>query len=173
MRWPRMGGQWAAMPDNLREELCKMLDRYDERRRGVLAREQKVRDEDAAFLAGFADLRRAVVRPVFEVAAAMLAERGHKVTIAEQEYAVGEGMKPTEAVILLTIVPSGAAEPPREEQTHSLSISTRHYNKTVWINSGTQFDTGADSKGAYPLERVDRGLVEGVLAKFIARLLEA
>jgi hypothetical protein len=161
------------VPDDLRAELGKMLDQYDERRRAVLAREQKVREEDAAFLAGFAEVRRTVVRPVFELAAAMLAERGHKVTIAEQEYAVDAARKVTEAAISLSIVPSGAAAPPREEQAHSLSIGTRHYNKTVWINSGTQFDTGADARGAYSLERVDRELVEMVLVKFIAKLVEA
>ena len=160
------------MADHLRDALAKMLDQYDERRRAVLAREQKVRDQDAAFLAGFAELRRSVVRPVFELAAAMLAERGHKVTLAEQEYAVDAARKVTEAAISLAIVPSGAAAPPREEQAHLLSISTRHYNKTIWINSGTQYDTGPDAKGAYSLERVDREVVEMALVKFIAKLVE-
>ena len=46
----------------------------------TLAREKKVREEDALFVAGFADLRRSVIRPAFEAAAALLAERGHKVS---------------------------------------------------------------------------------------------
>jgi hypothetical protein len=162
------------MPDtNLRDELGKMLDQYDERRRAVLAREQKVRDEDAAFLAGFAQLRRAVARPVFELAATMLAERGHKVAITEHEYSVDAARKVTEASIAITIVPSGAAAPPREEQAHALEISTRHYNKTVWINGGVSFDSGTGARGAYSLERVDRELIEMVLVRFVAKLVEA
>ena len=74
------------MADYLRDQLGKMLDQYDERRRAVLAREQKVKDDDTLFLAQFVELRRGVVRPVFEAAAAILAERGHKVTIVEQDF---------------------------------------------------------------------------------------
>ena len=48
------------MADYLRDELGKLLNQYDEQRRAVAAREQKVRDEDALFVAGFADLRRSV-----------------------------------------------------------------------------------------------------------------
>ena len=161
------------MADHLRDALAKMLDQYDERRRAVLAREQKVRDQDAAFLAGFAELRRSVVRPVFELAAAMLAERGHRVTITEQEYAVDAARKVTEAAISLSIVPSGAGAPQREDEAHSLSISTRHYNKTVWINASKEVDTGANARGACTLDRVDREMVEMALVKFIAKLVEA
>ena len=98
------------MADYLRDELGKLLNQHDEQRRVVLAREQKVKDDDALFVAGFADLRRSVIRPAFETAAAMLAERGHKVTIAEQEFSVGAGAKVTEAEISLRIVVSGAKE---------------------------------------------------------------
>jgi hypothetical protein len=149
------------MADYLRDELGKLLNQYDEQRRAVAAREQKVRDEDALFVAGFADLRRSVIRPAFETAAAMLAERGHKVTIAEQEFSVDAAAKVTEGEISLRIVVSGA----KEDNARALSISTRHYNKTVWINAGKPLE---GAKGTYPLEKVNRQRVEEELVRFVA-----
>ena len=152
------------MADYLRDELGKLLNQYDEQRRAVAAREQKVRDEDALFVAGFADLRRSVIRPAFETAAAMLAERGHKVTIAEQEFSVDAAAKVTEGEISLRIVVSGA----KEDNARALSISTRHYNKTVWVDSGKPLEV---SKGTHPLEKIDRQLVEAELIAFIAGIV--
>jgi hypothetical protein len=149
------------MADYLRDELGKLLDEYDGRRRAVLAREQKVRESDALFLAQFAELRRSVIRPAFEAAATMLAERGHLASIAEQEFSVAEGSKVSEAWIALRIVAAGA----KEENARSLSISTRHYNKTVWINAGKPLE---GSKGTYPLEKVDQQRVEEELVGFVA-----
>jgi hypothetical protein len=158
------------MADYLRDQLGKVLDHYDEQRRTVLAREQKVRDEDAQFLAQFAELRRAVVRPAFETAAALLAERGHKVSIAEQEFSVGAGGKVAEAAISLHVVLSGARAPARDEQARTLSISTRHYNKTVAIDTGKPME---GVKGTYALEKLGRQLVEEELIKFIGGLVGA
>ena len=146
------------MADFLRDALGKMLDQYDEQRRAVLAREQKVKDDDALFLKEFAELRRKVVRPVFEAAGAILAERGHKVSIEEHEFTVDAGSKVTEAQISIHI----------HERT--FSIATRHYNKTVWINAGKPLETGG-GKGTYPLERIDRQLVEEELVKFVAGIV--
>ncbi|MGH8690327.1 MAG: hypothetical protein ACREUS_04780 [Burkholderiales bacterium] len=156
------------MADYLRDELGRVLDQYDERRRAIQAREQKVRDEDALFIAGFAELRRSVVRPVFELAAAMLAERGHKVAIVEQEFAVDAGSKVTEAEIAIRIVPAGTQAPPDGEHARAFSISTRHYNKTVWINAGKPLE---GAKGTYPLARIDRQLVEEQLVGFVAGIV--
>jgi hypothetical protein len=156
------------MADYLREELGKLLNQYDEQRRVILAREQKVREEDALFVAGFAELRRSVIRPAFEVAAAILAERGHKVSIAEQEFSVGPASKVTEAGISLHIVPAGTQSTVHDERGRALSISTRHYNKTVWINTGKPLEV---SKGSYPLEKIDRQLVEAELIGFVAGIV--
>jgi len=156
------------MADYLRDELDKLLNRYDEQRRVVLAREQKVKEEDARFVASFAELRRTVIRPAFEVAAAALAERGHKVSISEQEFAVGPGAKPTEAGISIHIVPAGTQSTVRDERGRGLSISTRHYNKTVWVDSGKPLEV---SKGTHPLEKIDRQLVEAELIAFIAGMV--
>ena len=156
------------MADYLREELDKLLNQYDEQRRVVLAREQKVREEDAQFLARFAELRKSVIRPAFDTAAAILTERGHKVSIAEQEFSVDPAAKVTEAMISLHIVPSGTQSTVHDERGRALSISTRHYNKTVWINSGKPLEA---SKGHYPLEKVDRQLVEAELIGFVAGIV--
>ena len=156
------------MADYLRDELGKLLNQYDERRRVVLAREQKVKEEDARFVARFAELRRGVIRPAFEVAAAILAERGHKVSIAEQEFSVDPASKITEAGISIHIVPAGTQSTVRDERGQALSISTRHYNKTVWINTGKPLEV---SKGSYPLEKIDRQLVEAELVAFVAGIV--
>lgn len=149
------------MADYLRDELGKLLDDYDERRRAVLAREQKVRDDDALFVAQFAELRRSVIRPAFEAAATLLAERGHLASITEQEFSLAEGGKASEAWIALRIAAAGT----KEANARSLSISTRHYNKTVWINAGKPLE---GTKGTYPLETIDRQRVEEELVKFVA-----
>ena len=153
------------MPDHLREELGKLLDQYDERRRATQEREDKARDADALFVAGFAELRKSVIRPAFEAAAAMLAERGHQARIEEQEFSVDAGAKATEAAIALHIVPSGAPAASREGGPRTLSISTRHYNKMVLVNTGRPLE---GSKGTYPLEKIDRHLVEEELIRFVA-----
>jgi hypothetical protein len=150
--------------DYLRDELGKLLNEYDERRRVVLAREQKVRDDDALFVTRFAELRRSVIRPAFEAAAAMLAERGHLASISEQEFAVADGSKVSEAWIALRIVAAGT----KEASARSLAISTRHYNKTVWINAGKPLE---GTKGTYPLEKVDRQRVEEELVGFVAGIV--
>jgi len=152
------------MADYLRDELGKLLNQYDEQRRAVLAREQQVRDDDALFVTQFAELRRSVIRPAFETAGAMLAERGHKVTIAEQEFSVGAGARVTEGEISLRIVVSGA----KEENARAFAISTRHYNKTVWINAGKPLE---GAKGTYPLEKVNRQRVEEELVRFVAGIV--
>src|SRR5687767_6717400 len=133
------------MTDHLREELGKLLNQYDEQRLVTLAREKKVREEDA-----------------------LLAERGHKVSIAEQEFSVDPAAKVTEAMISLHIVPSGAQSTVHDERGRALSISTRHYNKTVWVNSGKPLEI---SKGNYPLDKIDRELIEAELIGFVAGIV--
>ena len=156
------------MADHLREELEKLLTQYEEQRRVVLAREEKVKEADAQFIARFAELRRGVIRPAFEVAAAMLAERGHKASIAEQEFSVDPAGRITEAGISLHIVPAGAQSVVRDDRGRALSIGTRLYNKTVWFNTGKPLEV---SKGSYAPEKVDRDLVEAELIAFVAGIV--
>jgi hypothetical protein len=163
------------MADQMRDALGKMLDQYDERRRGDLARVQHAKDEDALFLKRFAELARDVVRPVFESAGALLAERGHQVRIFEEEFSADAGGKVTEAGISIQFLPAGMQSPAADDHARSLSITTRHYNRTVWINAGVAMNAGgiAGSKGAYPLEKVNRQLVEEELLKFIGTVVAA
>src|SRR5688572_24708520 len=81
-RWGTMG----AMADHLRDELTRLLDEFEARRRGDREREQKTKDDDARFLVAFAELRRNVIRPVFEMAGTLLEERGHRYSIVEHEF---------------------------------------------------------------------------------------
>jgi hypothetical protein len=124
------------------------------------------------FLKDFAELRRSVIRPVFEAAGALLEERGHRYSIAEQEYASGAEGRTSEAGVTLRIVPQGTKAPLHEDQ-RSLAIATRHYNKTVWINSGESATSGGldGSKGAFMLEKVTRQLVEEEVIAFVARVV--
>ena len=160
------------MADPLRETLTKLLDDYDARRLGEQKREQKAKDDEAGFLVDFAELRRDVIRPVFEAVAAMLEERGHRASIVEQEFVAGSAGRIGEAGITLRVVPSGTKAPLHEDQ-RSLSFTTRHYNKTVWVNSGESAGSGgiAGSKGAYALERVTKQLVEDELVAFVGRVV--
>jgi len=156
------------MADHLRDALGKLLDEYDAQRLVVLAREQKIKDEDAQFVARFAELRKSVIRPAFELAAAMLAERGHQVSIAEQEFSVDPASRITEAGISIHIVPAGTQSTVKDERGRAFSISTRHYNKSVWVDSGKPLEV---SKGTHPIEQIDRALVEAELLGFIAGLV--
>jgi hypothetical protein len=160
------------MADHMRDAISKLLDVYDARRRSDLEREQKAKDEEARFLTDFAELRRTVIRPVFEAAGAMLEERGHRFSIVEHEFAAGAEGRISEAGITMRIVPSGTKAPLHEDQ-RSLSIATRHYNKTVWINSGESAGSGglAGAKGAFSLDKVTRQLVEEELIGFVARVV--
>jgi hypothetical protein len=160
------------MADSLREALTQLLDGYDARRLGEQAREQKSKDDEAQFLVDFAERRREVIRPVFEAAAALLEERGHRASIVEQEFVAGSAGRISEAGITLRVVPLGTKAPLHEDQ-RSLSFTTRHYNKTVWVNSGESAGSGglAGSKGAYALERVTKQLVEDELIAFVGRVV--
>ena len=162
------------MSDHLRDTLGKMLDQYDERRRGDVARELKEKADAALFLVEFADLRRDVIRPVFEAAGQMLESRGHRYSISETEFTGGDAGRITEAGISMRIIASGTRAPLHEDQ-RSLTIATRHYNKTVWINSGEAPNAGgiAGAKGAYALEKISRQLVEEELLGFVAKVVAA
>jgi hypothetical protein len=162
------------MTDRMRQELQHLLDGYDARRNVEQAREQKAKDDEVRFLQDFAEVRRKLIRPVFEAAGALLEERGHRYSIAEQEFTPGGASAVNEAGITLRVVPSGTKAPLHEDQ-RSLAIATRHYNRTVWINSGEAPGAGglAGVRGAFPLEKITRQLVEDEVIAFVARVLAA
>ena len=153
------------MADYLGQELQKLLDQYDEQRRATLAREEKVKEEDAQFVAAFAELRRSVIRPAFERAAAMLAARGHKVSVTEQEFSVDAHKKVNEAGIFIHVVPAGTQSTVPDEKGRALSISTRFYNKSVWISTGRPQEV---AKGSYRIDQISREFVEEELVRFFA-----
>ena len=162
------------MADPLREALGKLLDDFEARRRAELEREQRANDDATRFLGDFAKLRSSVIRPVFEAAGALLEERGHRYSIAEQEFMAGNGGRIAEAGITLRIVPSGTKAALHEDQA-ALSVTTRHYNRTVWIHSGDPSTPSglAGGKDAFPIEQVTRQRMEEVLIAFVARLVAA
>lgn len=161
---------------HLRDALGKVLDNYDARRFAEKARLEQSRRDDALFLEGFAALCREVVRPVFEEAGDLLAERGHRFSISEQSFAADQASKVTEAGMSLHVVPAGMGSPAKmENHAWTLSVSTRHYNKTVWFDAGVAMSEGgiSGSKAAYPLDRVDRQLVEEQLVRFVSGIVSA
>jgi hypothetical protein len=158
----------------MKDSLGKMLDSYDTRRSADVAREKQSKDDDANFLARFAALRREVVRPVFEQAGAMLAERGHAFEISEEEFAPDAGGKVREAGISLHIAPAGMpAQLHSDDHERSLSITTRHYNKTVWVSGGRALHAGgtAGAKGAYAIDRVNRQLIEEEVVRLVGAVM--
>jgi hypothetical protein len=162
------------MANSMKDSLGKTLDAYDTRRSADVAREKKTKDDDELFLTRFAELRRTVVRPVFEEVGAMLAERGHSFDISEEEFAGDAGGKVREAGISLRIAPAGMPAPLHaDDHERSLSVSTRHYNKTVWVSGGRALHAGgtAGAKGAYAIERVDRQLVEEEVVRLVGAVM--
>jgi hypothetical protein len=161
------------MTDRLHDALSKTLDQYDERRRADTARERKAKDDDARFLSRFGELRRDLARPVFEAAGALLVERGHGFAITEQEFSAGGADSVVEAGISLSVLPAGMQPPAHGDHERMLSLTTRHYNKTVWIHFGRALESGgvAGSKGAYPLERIDRQLIEDEVVRLVAAVM--
>lgn len=162
------------MADTMQDALARLLDEYDARRRADLEREQRTKEEAELFLKRFAELRRDVIRPVFEAAGAMLEARGHRFSISEQEFVGGGEGRISEAGIALRITPAGIKAPLHDDQ-RSLAITTRHYNRTVWINSGEASGAGgiAGAKGAYTLDKVTRELIEKELLGFVALIVAA
>lgn len=163
------------MVNDLNLELGKLLDEYDEKRRAVEARRLQVRTDEDTFKKEFARLRVNVIRPVFEAAGAILKARGHDFSISEGEHAVDPGGKITEADISIQVMPAGMEESPQANvQFPSLSIATRHYNKTVCIrgsNAAPQPAAGASSRGDYQLAQIDAELVQVELMKLIAGIV--
>lgn len=162
------------MADRLKEELGRLLDGYDERRRVAEVRERQVKADDARFLSEFAELRRTVVRPAFESAGAVLAARGHNFSIAEHEFEHDASGKPSEARITFSIAPSGTQPLLHSgDAARSLSFTTRHYNKTLWIDAGMAPNAAGliGTKRACALKDVDRQVVEDEILKFVASLI--
>ena len=167
------------MKDRLRNELDKVLDQYEEARRAIEARNLKVVHDEAQFLAEFAELRRKVVRPVLEAAGAMLVGRGHAFSIAEEEASApkagSQGGRGVEASISFHVVPAGTVAL-AGDRTRALSFTTRHYNRTVSVNSSDSHGSGggiAGAQGAYPLDKIDAQLVEDEVVKYVAGVVRA
>ena len=156
----------------LRADVGALLDQYDETRRAAQARSDQATADGMIYLEQFAELRRAVVRPVFEAVGAMLAERGHRFSIHEEEFAApGAGMTTREAAIVLRVTPAGMEEPaPGNDDKRSLSFTTRHYNKTVTVRNGAVPYEGSGSKSGLPVERITMQLVEEEVLKLMAAL---
>lgn len=161
------------MSANLRAGLAALLDQYDETRRASQNRKEQAAAEGTRFLDQFAELRRAVVRPVFETVGAMLAERGHQFSIREEEFALAGAGKTSEAAIVLRIAPAGMEKAASsEEDFRTLSFTTRHYNKTISVRNGAVPHEGAGAKSAYPPERITTQLVEEEVLKLVAALVK-
>jgi hypothetical protein len=159
---------------HLNEELGAMLDAYDVTRRADEVRKKRLESEGLAFLAGFAELRAKVVRPVFEAAGEMLKARGHDFAIEEQEFVFEADGKTREAAISLRITPAGMeGAAAADTRLRELSFTTRHYNKTISIVNGALPQSGSMATGNHALPQVDGPLVEDHLLKLVAALVKA
>ena len=164
------------MSKRLTSELGAMLDAYDVVRRADQLRKERMKSEELGFLAGFAELRANVVRPVFEAAGEMLRARGHDFTIREEEFVFEDGGKTREASISLRVTPAGMeGAAASDAHLRELSFSTRHYNKTVSIVNGALPQSGsmAGAAGSHTLSQIDAQLVEEHLLRLVAALVRA
>jgi hypothetical protein len=163
------------MTDELQTRLGALLDEYDETRRTAQRRKDQASADDRRFIEEFAELRRGLVRPLFEAVGAVLTQRGHQFSIREEEFASQSNGTSNEAAIVLLVAPAGMDKPPQaDEHLRALSFSTRHYNKTVCVRNGAAPHEGtlAGAKGAYPLARINKQLVEDEVLKLMAALVK-
>lgn len=161
------------MSANLLRGLGTLLDRYDETRRAAQMHKDQVAADGLLFLEQFAELRRAVVRPVFEATGALLKERGHDFRIEENEFATQAAGNSSEAGITLHIIAAGMeGRAPADDDIRALAFTTRHYNKTVSIRNGAQPHEGAGAKSAYALARITPQLVEEEVLKLVEALVK-
>lgn len=164
----------AELAGDFDAELGRLLDQYDQKREAVAARMRQVKADELAFLDEFARVKRSVVRPIFEQVGAVLRARGHDFTILEDEYALDQGGKTTEATISIRILPArpeGSATGP--DQHSSLAFATRHYNKVVEIHGGSEASRSgisAGPRGEYQLAQITVGLVRNELLKVVAEI---
>jgi hypothetical protein len=163
------------MADNFESTLGRLLDQYDEKRQAVAARVAQVKAEKLAFIEDFAQLRRAVIRPVFEVLGGALRARGHAFTITEEE-STEEGAKATEAKISINIMPVGPEGfPTLPEQGATLSFVTRHYTRSVEIRGGniaSQSDGAVGRRGDYQLSQITPALVQEKLLSLVGDIVK-
>jgi hypothetical protein len=165
----------SAVAGDLDVELAKLLDQYDDKRRTVEERRRQVKTDEDAYQKAFANLRREVIRPVFDAVGAVLKARGHDFTISEEDGAAEPADKTREAAISMQIMPAGLEKSAQPEAPFpSLSFVTRHYNKTVCIrasNAVPKLNGGASPRGDYPLAQIDKELVRSELLKLIAGIV--
>jgi len=158
----------------LADELGAILDACDVMRRADEQRQKQVESEGLAFLAGFAELRAKVVRPVFEAAGEMLKAHGHDFAIEEHEFVFEADGKTREAAISLRITPAGMeAAAAADARLRELSFTTRHYNKTISIANGAVPQSGSTATGGHVLSQIGAQLVEDHLLKLAAALVRA
>src|SRR5260221_3086736 len=108
-----------------------MLDAYDVVRRTDEQRKRRLEAEGLAFLAGFAELRGKLVRPMFEAVGALLKSRGHDFALREEEFVFQGDGKTIQAGIGLRIPPAGMERAPAlAGHPAHLFVSPRHYHQT-------------------------------------------
>jgi hypothetical protein len=155
--------------------LKQLLDEYDEKRRAAEDRRLQTKTDEDRFFQHFAELRQNVVRPVFESMGAILTGRGHEVRISQEEYGVDANGKATEASISMHIRPAGMENAARErDELPSLSVSTRHYNKTVCLLGANALPLPGDGisrRGDYQLAQLNEALIEREVLKVIAEIV--
>lgn len=162
------------MSERLSRQMDELLDRYDAARRAAESRIEQTRTDEALFLQRFSELRRDVVRPVFEAAGAVLRRRGHEFQIVEEEFRPQSGGKGAEAAIELRVVPEGLEKPPpAHDHLRALSFATWHYNKTISIRNGAAPHERALSgaSGAVSLAAINAERVEDEVLKLMASIV--
>ena len=155
-------------------EIGKLLDQFDAKYRAVEERKRRVKAEEDDFDQNFARIVATIVKPIFVSVGALLTERGHVVTISEEERVPEPGANAADTGISIRMAPAGSGTPLEPGQVPWLTIAARHYNKTVSIRSGNLGSAASGAtgpRGDHQLPQLDNQLVEGELLKFIRAIV--
>ena len=115
-----------------------------------------------SFAAAYAELKRAVIRPVFENVGGTLAARGHEIHIADEP-----GGK-----IAIHIVPAGAVKSIHPyDWFPTFSLFAAPFTKSIGVHvRNARPNSEGSSRGEYKLVQVTRELVEKDLTKFVGEI---
>jgi hypothetical protein len=163
------------MSNQVYAKLARLLDQYDERRRLAEEKLRQAKAAEVSFTEGFTQLRRDVIRPVFEQMGNLLRQKGHDFSIEEEDFAIGQDGKGTDARISIYIILSGIKGTPyAKDQLPSLSFIATRYTMTVWLHGSNVLpDAGgsAGPRGDYQITQITRDLVESELVNLIAEIV--
>jgi hypothetical protein len=107
-----------TMREVIKAQLDQLLDDYDQKRAEAQRLEQKIKEDEQAFLAAFKKVCDTIIRPCMQEVGETLRRRGHDYQIMEEEEALGRDGTARAPRIIINILP---ARPDNPKARHGLS----------------------------------------------------